>query len=326
MKFKKLLSLSASFIVPIVLVGGLVTTGIDKDTGSKAQKASVPTNVMPKQNLRLKTDTIVLTDENFKKVFEHAAAAYFVPNSNTIYVNIFVADTDNDHIRKTVEMNNQGRLLVVRHEMEHAKKAHITNDNKNRLGWHRARVAVVDELMARGGEFIEALEYHIENGVRYPINRGGFVYRVDSLIMARHNEMTGGLGAFLPVDFQDRQIADIIINNATDRYLQVQKNHFYTKRIKNELNCIKRKKYVPNESCEIVPCLFNYLPEIDQWGAMWTYDVKAQWTVTGKKKVDLWNAASQSTRERTIAKIDSVVRQCFTPGQMLIKSTFSKTH
>lgn len=196
MKFKKLLSLSASFIVPIVLVGGLVTTGIDKDTGSSAQKANVSTNVMPKQNLRIKTDTIVLTDENFKKVFEHAAAAYFVPNSNTIYVNIFVADTDNDHIRKTVEMNNQGRTLVVRHEMEHAKKAHITNDNKNRLGWHRARVAVVDELMARGGEFIEALEYHIENGVRYPINRGGFVYRVDSLVMARHNEMTGGAGCF----------------------------------------------------------------------------------------------------------------------------------
>ena len=215
MKFKKLLSLSASFVVPIVFVGALVAAGIDKDTGSKAQKASVPTNVIPKQKLKIKNDTIVLTDESFKKVFEHAAAAYFVPNSNTIYVNIFVADTDNERIRKTVELNNQGRPLVVRHEMEHAKKAHITNDNKNRLGWHRARVAVVDELMARGGEFIEALEYHIENGVRYPINRGGFIYRVDSLVMARHNEMTGGMGTFLPVDFQDRQIADIIINNAS---------------------------------------------------------------------------------------------------------------
>jgi len=325
-KFKKLLSLSASFIVPIVFVSGLATVGIDKGVGSQAQKASVRTNVIPKQKLKIKNDTIVLTDENFNTAFKHAAAAYFVPNSNTIYVNTFVADTDNDHIRKTVELNNLGRPLVMRHEMEHAKKAHITNNNKNRSGWHRARVSVMDEMMARGGEFIEAIEYHIENGVPCPSNRGGFIYHVDSLVMARHNEMAGEMSAFLPVDFQDRQIADIIINNAADRYLQVQKSYFYTKRIKNELNCIQRKKYIPNDSCEIVPSLFNYSPEIDQWGALWTYDVKSQWTVTGKKRVDLWNAASQSTRDRTIAKIDSVVRQSFAPGQMLLKSTFSKTH
>jgi len=320
MKFKKLLSLSAVAIVTLAssLGSQFPPNTAESDTKKDADK-KVKFELLP--DLKYKTDTLRLTEENFDLVFPRAAAGQFIPGTNTVKVTYFLAETDNPRINKNCEYSNRGMRVVMRHEMEHAKKAHIVKDVSKLSGWDRARLAAMNESMAPGGEIIEAIEYHLETGERYPTDRM-FLWRADSMIMSRQKEKQGGVMLIKEVDFSDPVIADIILESAVDKFAKDHKRGFYHTRIQQELNAVKRPKYRKNRECKIPITIANYMPTVNQWGALWTYDVKTPWVLLKTKQVDIWNSATQKTRDRVINKVDSIVKSDMLPGQMLLTATY----
>lgn len=321
MKFKKLLTLSAGLSV---LLGTSISYAAlegasDNQTPDKALKTI---RFKPLPDLKTATDTLYFTNENFDAKYARAAAGQFIPGTNTVRVSYFMYDdTANARVRLNCDNANEAVGVVRRHEMEHARKANIVQDVMGLSPWDRARLAVMNESMAPGGEIIEAVEYHIKTGERYPQNRA-FLWRADSLIMARHNEKNFGFGAGVPVDFSDPVIADIVLESAVDKFAKDHKRGFYHTKIRGELKGGKRSKYKPHNQCDLKPNMSNYFPMANQWGILWTYDVSAPWVVFNKKRVDIWNSATVATRNRVINKVDSIVKTDMAPGQMLMSKTF----
>lgn len=321
MKFKKLLTLSAGLSV---LLGTSISYAAlegasDNQTPDKALKTI---RFKPLPDLKTATDTLYFTNENFDAKYARAAAGQFIPGTNTVRVSYFMYDDmANARVRLNCDNANEAVGVVRRHEMEHARKANIVQDVMGLSPWDRARLAVMNESMAPGGEIIEAVEYHIKTGERYPQNRA-FLWRADSLIMARHNEKNFGFGAGVPVDFSDPVIADIVLESAVDKFAKDHKRGFYHTKIRGELKGGKRSKYKPHNQCDLKPNMSNYFPMANQWGILWTYDVSAPWVVFNKKRVDIWNSATVATRNRVINKVDSIVKTDMAPGQMLMSKTF----
>ncbi len=319
MKFKKLLSLSAALAVTLVSSLG----GVLADKAKDADKAKQPVKKVkfqPLPDLKYRVDTVRLTKENFNRVAARSAAGQFLPYKHTIAITYYLTETDDPRVVYNCKLWNESRRVVMRHEKEHAVKSHIVK-NVNKLSrWDRARLAAMNESMAPGGEIIEAIEYHLETGERYPADRM-FLWRADSLIMARQKEKNLGLEP-KEVDFSDPVIADVILESAVNKFAKDHKRGFYHTRIKNELRGCKRPKYQGNRECTITPTIANYLPMYNQWGALWTYDVKTPWVLLQKKRVDIWNSATKETRERVIHKIDSIVKTDMAPGQILQKDIY----
>lgn len=320
MKFKKLLTLSAGLSVLLGASIGCAVLGgaADNKTPDKAKTI----RFRPLPDLKTTVDTLYFTNENFDAKYARAAAGQFIPGTNTVSVSYFMYDdTANARVRLNCDNANEAVEVVRRHEMEHARKANIVQDVMGLSPWDRARLAIMNESMAPGGEIIEAVEYHIKTGERYPQNRA-FLWRADSLIMARHNEKNFGFGAGVPVDFSDPVIADIVLESAVDKFARDHKRGFYHTKIRGELKGGKRSKYKPHNQCDLKPNMSNYFPMANQWGILWTYDVSAPWVVFNKKRVDIWNSATVATRNRVINKVDSIVKTDMAPGQMLMSKTF----
>jgi len=324
-KFKKLLTLSAGLSVLLGMSIGCAVWGgaSDNKTPDKAVKTI---RFKPLPDLKTATDTLYFTNENFDAKYARAAAGQFIPGTNTVRVSYFMYDdTANARVRLNCDNANESVEVVRRHEMEHARKANIVQDVMDLSPWDRARLAVMNESMAPGGEIIEAVEYHIKNGERYPQDRA-FLWRADSLIMARHNEKNFGFGDGVPVDFSDPVIADIVLESAVDKFARDHKRGFYHTKIRSELKGVKRSKYKPHNQCDLKPNMSNYFPMANQWGILWTYDVTSPWTILKTRQVDVWKSATESTRRRVINKVDSIVKTDMAAGQMLMLKTFKYPH
>lgn len=319
MKFKKILSLSAVLTASLVMSGDVFLK--EKTNDSFADETKVET-VKPViyPDLKFKTDTMHLTNENFDVIYPRAVAGLFFPQTNEISITYFECDDNaSDRIKRTCEMGNQGVRVVKRHEMEHARKANIVYNTPGLSRWDRARVAAMNEVMAPASEIIESQEYRLETGERFPQDRQ-FLWKADSLIMERHNQLTYGFGKNVPVNFSDPIIADIILNSAVDKFAAVHKRGFYKKAIKRELMG-RLVKYTPNTQTDRDFSFFS--PQYNQWGAMWTYDVSTPWYI--KRRVDIWNSATVAARMRVINKVDSIVRSDMTPEQRLNPNIYKKS-
>lgn len=317
MKFKKLLSLSAVLVTGLTMsVPWLVRDGerSDSNDGHKQEVYSL----WP--DLKFKTDTLHITNENFQSRFMRASAGIFVPGDNSVHLTYITYDsTANALVKANSDAANEAARVVLRHEMEHARKANITQNIAQLSPWNRARLAIMNESMAPAGEIIESQEYRLETGERFPQNRN-FLWEADSLIMARHNQIHHGNGKFKPVDFSDPVIADILLDKAVDKFAKDHKKGFYKSKIKKELQGVKRPVYKPHNQCD--PLVFVYAPDANQWGALWTYDVSAPWHM--KRRVDVWNSATITARHRAINKVDSIIKSDLEPGQILYRNLFKK--
>lgn len=320
MKLRKILSLSA------VLSATLVMSGVDvfketTDDSFSDDKMVEPVKTVVYQDLKFKTDTLHLTDDNFDVVYPHAVAGLFFPKKNEISITYFECDDNSsERIKNVCDRGNSGVRVVMRHEMEHARKAHIVYNTPGLSRWDRARVAAMDEVMAPAAEIIESQEYRLETGERFPQDRQ-FLWKADSLIMARHNQTHFGFGKNVPVNFSDPVIADIVLESAVNKFAQVHNRGFYKKRIQRELAGTMRINYIPNSQTDIDFSFF--LPHYNQWGAMWTYNVSTPWYM--KHRVDIWNSATAAARMRVINKIDSIVSSDMTPGQKLSLNVYKKS-
>lgn len=316
MKFRKMFSLS------VVLSTGLVLGGaaafFETDTPGKKQK---PVQFMTRPDLKIKTDTIYMTNENFDSLSKTLDVGQFRPMSNSVYMFVFkYDDTANPRVKRNCDKWNGAARVVLRHEMEHARKADAVYNIKKRLSrWDRARVAIMNETMAPAAEIIESQEYRMETGMCFPAKRI-FLWPADSMIMARHNQIHNENARFKPVDFSDSLTADIVLKCAINQFVRDYNRGFYRFVIQRNLKSQYPMPYTPNNQCDKIPA--EYAPEMNQWGALWTYDINAPWYI--RRRVDVWNSATDAARQYVISKVDSIVNVELEPGQKLNPDVFEK--
>lgn len=316
MKFKKIFSLSVAITATFVLsVGGLFKIS---DSGKNEQKTE---NFQPVgyQDLKIKTDTLHITNDNLNMLYQGPTVAVFLPQFNTInMVHYEYGDDLNKYAKKTCENRNALRPVYMRHEMEHARNANLSLNTTGLSRWDNVRVAIMDEVVARGGEIIEAQNYRLETGKSMPGSRL-FLLHADSLIMARCKTVNHSNPV---VNFSDSVIAGIVLKCAVDKFAQVCGQDYYPKRARNILAGRKNIPYTPNNQCKKSGLFFQ--PEFNRWGELFTYDVITMWRTNGH--ADIWNSASEQVRQYVVAKVDSMAKSYMLPGEMLNLLIFQKTH
>lgn len=328
-KFKKLYS----FAITLCGIGFVVGAGGATEKADSVDVAPVQpvvTDTVPR--LTFHTDTIVVDYNNMGR----GAAGVFFAYKPSISIKYFKPQNmvDKDLIAYCDASNNNVRV-IRRHEFEHAKKAIITKNANGLTGYQRAQLAIMNESMAPAAEIIEIMTYRFETKQKYAAHNK-FLARADELIMAEHRKTGNELAM---VDFENPAIADIVLECAVDKFVGDYNRGYYHTTIKKALAAKKYAKYKGHDRCDGVDWS-NYCPDVNQWGALWTFDVApfvdctdvynnsfsgCSFVAQNRRRVDIWNSATAAARTRALAKIDSCIMREMAPGQMLLTKTFLKT-
>lgn len=298
-----------SFVLASAAVLGMSGCGsMSKNNEKQPVNTGTKTEV---KELLTETDTFYITKEllDSKKVI---SAGVFTPYRKKITVRYFIPmDNDAKTIYFCNNNNNQIRL-ILRHEIEHARKENLTKNTNRFSPFVRGAVAVQNEIMAPAAEIIEALDYHYETGHPYPSQKK-FIIQADKKITAAANKQH----LEWPLDFNNTQIADIILQCATEQYLGEVSRGIYKKVIRDELD---KEFYMTSHNSNNLcapnaPVLFQ--PEIGLWQPLWDFQSK-------RGPVNLWNAASTQQKKRLIHATDSIVKEIAGKHWYNIKN--NKTH
>lgn len=286
MKFNFLYSLSATILLGLNtnLVLSLVSFYNEKPVNA----GNLPSYIYEQ------TDTIKVSDDMMKKAGSFAAGV-FMPESGKIKLYYFQHIGTNTKVRNFCNSNNRQMRLVLRHEKEHARKANLTKNIWYYSPNTRGAIAAQNEIVAPAAEIIEALDYRFETGHRFPTNKN-FIKKADDLIIKAATEQR----LTWPLNYNNQQLADIIMECATERFVSETKRGLYKTTIKNAINnCDIPRKYITNNLCneynQIIFC-----PHLGAWGQMWQFESK-------HGPVNIWDAASSEQKKKLINTVDSIV-------------------
>ena len=229
----------------------------------------------PRPKLEVRVDTLNLSRENFAQKFPSAVAGLFFPTRNEVVVTYFNPMDNADYVNRTCAHMNGMLQLTMRHEMEHARKAHLTKIlSPYYSAQTRARIAAMNETMAPASETIEALDYQYKTGEQIQKS---------------------------PINFNDQKIADIVITNALNRFKsEIKKGHYVTT-LQREYYNKNPISYTPHQECDLFLKL-TFHPEYDMWAPMWQFE-------TAGGQANLWLAASNKARAKTLNTIDSIINK-----------------
>lgn len=250
----------------------------------------------PRPKLIVEIDTLNLNRQNFNIEYPKAIAGVFTPLQNKVMVTYYNPTDNAEYINHACNHQNGMLPLTLRHEMEHARKAHMTKMTKPHYSAQtRARIAAINETMAPAGEIIEAMDYHYTNQKPIPTCKA-FVKKACDNILNITNQQTPAQ----PIDFNNQKIADIVIKNALDRFKGEIKTGQYISTLRREYYNTLEISYTPNQECDPIQKVF-FMPEFDMWAPMWQFE-------TAGGQANLWLAASDKTRQKTLNTIDSIIQ------------------
>lgn len=295
MKFVKLCNLSLSIAMTVTAVLGpalLVKNARDADI-ERAKNLSY--KARPK--LEVRVDTLNLSRENFAQKFPSAVAGLFFPTRNEVVVTYFNPMDNADYVNRTCAHMNGMLQLTMRHEMEHARKAHLTKIlSPYYSAQTRARIAAMNETMAPASETIEALDYQYKTGTPIPSSKIFVAEACDSILKIIGKQIQN-----TPINFNDQKIADIVITNALNRFKsEIKKGHYVTT-LQREYYNKNPISYTPHQECDLFLKL-TFHPEYDMWAPMWQFE-------TAGGQANLWLAASNKARAKTLNTIDSIINK-----------------
>ena len=293
MKFVKLCNLSLSIAMTITAVLGpglLVKHARDTDI----ERAKI-LSYKPRPVLTVKIDTLNLNRENFNTKYPKAIAGVFTPLQNNVSVTYYNTTDNAEYINRICNHQNGMLPLTLRHEMEHARKAHLTKITPPYYSAQtRARIAAINETMAPAGEIIEAMDYHYTNQKPIPTCKIFVQNACDSILKA-----IGEQTPTQPINFNNQKIADIVIENALERFKGEIKTGQYVSTLQREYFNKKPIKYTPHQDCNPMLALC-FAPQFDMWAPLWQFE-----TVNGP--ANPWLAASAKTRKKVLHEIDSII-------------------
>lgn len=274
-------------------------------------KTPVKTHVSYKETyIKITTDTVIITD-NMLRNKEIIASGTFFAKQGIITLKYFKTYSDRQKTKYFCEYNNSQTRLVLRHETEHARKANLTKNTWMYPPITRGFIAAHNEIVAPAAEIIEALDYKYETGQSFPTNKA-FIKKAEEQI----TKITTKQKLNWPLDFNNPQIADIIIECATERFLEEVKRGLYTTTIKKEIEQRKIEKYETNNLCNQL-AIFLFRPEENNWTAMWQLESQ-------RGSVNLWDSASQKQKQKLTDSIAVIITNI--TGQKYYFLQNKKTH
>lgn len=286
MKFNFLYSLSATILLG--LNTNLVLSLMSLYNEKPANTGNSPSYIYEQ------IDTIKVSDDMMKKTGS-LAAGVFMPESGKIKLYYFQHVGTNVKVRNFCKSNNQQMRLVLRHEKEHARKANLTKNIWYYPPHIRGAIAAQNEIIAPAAEIIEALDYRFETGKAFPTNKN-FIKKADNLITSTATKQN----LTWPLNYNDQQLADIIMECATERFTSEIKRGLYKTTIKKAINnCNIPKKYITNNLCNEYQQIM-FCPCLGEWGPMWQFESK-------HGTINIWDAASSEQKKKLTNTVDSIV-------------------
>ncbi len=288
MKYSEKAFLSIAFVLSVAFI--MTTNGpISRHKTIEKIPANTGMPLWP-QKLDFTHDTIYISRENFNKIKKRYTLGSFNNYKNRIKINHYLAQDSTTEIQNFCKYICTRRITVMRHEMEHARKAALVNKPVY-TGTTRARVEVFNEIVSCTAEIIAALDYEFDTGKKYP--------GLDNLTRLARNEILAEIKATnleWPIDFNNQKIADITIRHAGEYFLK--HSHLYRKAISEKL-ANRQILYIPCEHCETAQySLFN--PDLNIWEPLWQFESR-------RGTVNPWIHSSNLTKTNLITKIDSLV-------------------
>ncbi len=296
MKFSKIYRLTASFVAGIVIGGILFSDAPAENNIKKDEKKPEKTGKVICPNIALQYDTVYVTDDMIDN-FKVMSAGVFMPYSGRVHISYFKTDSRRPITQRFCSQSNDQIRLVRRHELEHVRKANLTKNTVHFSPTVRAAIAAQNEIMAPASEIIEALDYHYETGHPYPTNKSFILYadrEITDLAMRQNLSW--------PLDFNNPQIADIVMKYAAFRFFSEINRGLYKKTLSRavELNN-KKDVYITNNMCDdCAPIMFH--PEIGMWAPLWQFK-------SLRGDVNIWNAASIAQKQQLLRSVDSIVQK-----------------
>ena len=302
MKYSENVLLSISAIVFMMLIV-MATNSVS----TQKITVKIPANTgMPAwpQKLNFTHDTIYVSRQNFDTIKKRYILGSFDRYKNRIKINHYLAQDSTTEIKNFCTHIHTRLVTVMRHEMEHARKAALVNKPVY-SGITRARVEVFNEMVSCTAEIIAAMDYEFDTGQIYP--------GLDKLTRAARNDILAEIRAQnleWPIDFNNPKIADITVRHAGEYFLKY--SSLYRKAISEKLTGIQLP-YTPSDRCEMTQYqLFN--PDLNVWAPLWQFESR-------RGTVNPWIYASDSTRNILISKADSVVKKFAGQNPLFNKNT-----
>ena len=263
------------------------------NTAQPQKKQIKKVYVYKKPELKLRVDTLSVSDDNFKKITTQGAAGVFFPGTNTVLVYHFNPVSDSKRIQRYCEYSNNQKTLSARHEMEHARKSDLTHNTEFFSAMGRARVAAINEIMAPASEIIEAVDYHARTGQPYP-DAKTFVARADSAI-------SKVWGPFIPgyVNYNYQPVSDAVITYALESFLNSVERGYYSHTVRKAYN----NKPAPNKPTNNLMNAFLFNPDRNLWDPIWEFQSESG-------ICNPYKTASWAVRQNLMQKVDSVIYSC----------------
>ncbi len=245
-----------------------------------------------RDTIKITYDTVEITTKN---ILDLHASGVFHPKTNTLKLTYFKSACDNEYIKKYCDRNNKSIPFVMRHEIEHARKAHLVKNTNHMSPYMRAAVATMNEIMAPAAEIIAAVDARTETGTMPEISKKILRDANNAVI-----KITGNYRPFYPVNFNNQQIADTIIEYATKQFLNDMHQGMYKNTIRREYERRTSKEYIAPNALSDIFSTITFCPESGQWDALWQFESRGG-------QANLWNAASNVQKQKLLATIDDVI-------------------
>ncbi len=301
MKFKTIAFLGAVFFISLDTALSITNSIYEKSKIKNERIIKKPK--LPAKELNIYTDTVLIKDETYKTKI--LAAGAFNPTTNTVKIIFFKTNTSNTEIQTFCNRSNSQIPLTKRHELEHAQKAFLTKDIKHYPPEVRAKIIAINEITALASEIIESQDYKYKTGKDF-LSLKPFVTEANKKIEKIINKKN----LRYPLDFNDQEISDIIINQALQQFLQEIKRGIYKtsmqKAFYNRTNQEFQCNYSLKESYEKIT--FN--PVLNMWDPIWFFQSKQGY-------INLWQVASKKQKQKTINTLDSLIEK-FTNQKLTI--------
>lgn len=299
MKIKNLFCKTVLFSLGTILPAGLFSTDVKNDEEtSNSFTASRDFTGCAISPITVTSDVVEITDQLWDAGLPNVASGVYIPENHQIKITYVTPKSVRSKIVEWCKSQNRiVETTVLRHEKEHARKVLLVKQNQKYSPLVRGRLAAMNEIMAPGGEIVEAADYHISHGDRmHPLRFR--VYTADSLIQKRMKE---AYPYRITVDYTDQVVASIVLRYATDSFFAAVGRGNY----KTTIACAIRAPYpasvTPNlESDVFAPIMFS--PQTDNWGPLFQYKTNGDFL-----PVDIWAHASEQERQRTLQKVDSLI-------------------
>jgi len=287
MKKKYLYSLLTSYILA---AGALSSCSKPQPAPTHVKKITKKVYIYKRPELKVRIDTLNITEENIKQITKNGAAGVFCPGTNTVVVYHFNPASDSSYIINYCEYCNNLRPLYMRHEMEHAKKQELTHNTDRFSPISRAEIAAINEIVAPAAEIIEAVDYHARTGKPFP-NAKPFIAQADSVI-------THAMGTPMPgyINYNYQPVADAVITYATEGFLSAVNRGYYKYTIK------KAYDSQPNNISKYTNPIFYFTfnPDDNKWDPIWEME-------SNFGKCNPYRNASWVAKQRLINRVDSVI-------------------